>query len=112
MSSKNKLTILLAIGLIAIFTLVEAISVEDKDEKIIKKIAILPFTNKASDQLNAFVNGISDMLGFNLSKSEQLMIIERAKVEEVLNNIKPPLVTFSFPIVLNGDLMGDFDSLT
>ncbi|MBM3242656.1 hypothetical protein FJZ31_40870 [Candidatus Poribacteria bacterium] len=57
-----------------------------------KRIAILPFINRASEQLSPFVRGISEMLSSRLSEAKQLVIIESEQVERALKDIKPSLL--------------------
>ena len=61
------------------------------DGRTVQKVAVLPFTNKAPAELEAFVNGISTMLTINLTDSEKLRVIEASAIDKVLAKMHPSL---------------------
>ena len=54
--------------------------------KMTKKVAVLDFENRASNQYKSFVQGISDMLMTSLAQSEQVTVIERAQIDKAMQN--------------------------
>jgi len=56
-----------------------------------KKVAILPFLNRASEQLAPVVGAIPEMLAIKLNESKKLLVIKQTQIKKILEDFSPSL---------------------
>ncbi|MBF0257217.1 MAG: VCBS repeat-containing protein [Desulfamplus sp.] len=71
------------------------------------KIAVLPFEINAEQNLDFLKNGIQDMLNSRLSFKDEIIVIDKERVEKVAGSIKG-FTGENFALLVGGQLKADF----